>query len=85
MDARRPAGGAALLAGEWRGAIDQLRNVPHVGWLSLKRVLRDTPLAGLKTEVAELVLQRGTAALMAAERLPIQYPALYRSRLRSPG
>ena len=65
----------ALLAGEWRGAIDQMRDVPHVGWLSLERVLRGTPLAGLETEVAELVLQRGTAALMAAERLPIQHTA----------
>ena len=62
----------ALLAGEWRGAIGQLRGVPHVGWLSLEQVLRDTPLAGLEAEVAELVLQRGTAALMAAERLPVQ-------------
>lgn len=62
----------ALLAGEWRGAIGQLRGVPHVGWLSLEGVLRDTPLAGLEAEVAELVLQRGTAALMAAERLPVQ-------------
>ena len=65
----------ALLAGEWRGAIDRLRNVPHVGWLSLERVLRDTPLAGLEAEVAELVLQRGTAALMAAERLPVRHTA----------
>ena len=65
----------ALLAGEWRGAIDQMRDVPHVGWLSLERVLRGTPLAGLETEVAELVLQRGTAALMAAERLPVQHTA----------
>lgn len=62
----------ALLAGEWRGAIGQLRGMPHVGWLSLEGVLRDTPLAGLEAEVAELVLQRGTAALMAAERLPVQ-------------
>ncbi len=38
-------------------------------------MLRDTPLAGLETEVAELVLQRGTAALMAVERLPIQHTA----------
>lgn len=65
----------ALLAGEWPETIEHMRRIPHADWLSLERVLRDTPLAGLETEVAELVLQRGTAALMAAERLPVQHSA----------
>ena len=65
----------ALLAGDWGEAVQQMYAVPTRRWLELDRVLRDTPLAGSETSVAQLVEQRATAALAAADRLPVHHVA----------
>lgn len=66
----------ALLAGDWGEAVEQMYDaVPTRRWLELDRVLRDTPLAGSETSVAQLVEQRATAALEAADHLPVHHVA----------
>ena len=65
----------ALLAGDWGEAVQQMYAVPTRRWLELDRVLRDTPLAGSETSVAQLVEQRATVALEAADRLPVHHVA----------
>ena len=65
----------SLLAGEWGSAVEHLRDIPHRRWLELDRVLRDTPLAGLETEVAQLVEQRADAALSAVDQLQSRHAA----------
>ncbi len=64
-----------LLAGDWGHTVEELRAVPHLRWLELDFILRDTPLEGLESSVGLLVEQRTAAALTAADHLPVQHTA----------
>ena len=64
-----------LLAGDWGRTIEELRAFPHLRWLELDFILRDTPLEGLESAVGLLVEQRTAAALSAADHLPVQHVA----------
>ena len=64
-----------LLAGDWGGTVEELRTFPHLRWLELDFILRDTPLEGLESAVGLLVEQRTAAALTAADHLPVQHTA----------
>ena len=52
-----------LLAGDWGQTVEELRAFPHLRWLELDFILRDTPLEGLESAVGLLVEQRTAAAL----------------------